>query len=173
MKKRTLGHLVICGSIALACMPGPTGLDEPKCTQLASGEICLYPRGEGAADDDETSADGSSTGGSSTDGDASGGQSSGSEDGEGGASAGAAGESSTADPTDGMEPCLTFRGVLRDFRDGTKPYGHADFERYSGFGEPGLLANELGADGRPVLAKKNPETVSSAESFDAWYRDTA
>lgn len=89
-----------------------------------------------------------------------------------GAVAGAAGEGLGGSPG-GTESCLKFWGVLRDFRRGDKPEGHVDFERYAGMGEPGLVATELGPDGKPVLAKEDPETIWSAESFSAWYRDTA
>jgi fibro-slime domain-containing protein len=70
-----------------------------------------------------------------------------------------------------MEACLTFQGVLRDFRRGDKPGGHPDFEKYDGVGEPGLLESELGPDGKPVFAKDDPKTVWSAESFAQWYQD--
>jgi len=69
------------------------------------------------------------------------------------------------------ESCGMFLGVLRDFRRGDYEGGHPDFEMYGGDREPGLVASELGADGRPVLAKKGASTVTSAATFADWYRD--
>nr|WP_233261394.1 DUF4215 domain-containing protein [Vitiosangium sp. GDMCC 1.1324] len=70
--------------------------------------------------------------------------------------------------------------VYRDFRgydlpaNGSLPRGHIDFENANGGLEMGIVATNLGSDGKPVYAK---EGVSSANThgrvaFDQWYRDT-
>ncbi|MGI5830837.1 MAG: DUF4215 domain-containing protein [Bradymonadia bacterium] len=54
--------------------------------------------------------------------------------------------------------------------------GHPDFDRYSGDGATlGLVENELGPDGRPVMNKASIELpygpqISCEESFNMWYR---
>src|SRR6478736_136527 len=126
-----IGRFWLAAVVTVACVPEVTNLEEPKCTELEEGEVCLHPRG------------GDDGGGSSDDGGRDGGD---------------------------MDTCLTFRGFIRDFRRGDRPDGLADFEVLQG-PEQDLLASELGPDGRPVLAKKDPETIWSAESFDLWYRD--
>lgn len=47
---------------------------------------------------------------------------------------------------------LAVTAVIRDFRPHSIANGHPDFERFSGQGRVGLLADRLDADGRPVLA---------------------
>lgn len=56
--------------------------------------------------------------------------------------------------------------VVRDFRE-----EHPDFEDDNGV-DPGIVAAELGADGKPVYAG-NPTTATTSgrEAFDQWYRD--
>lgn len=90
-----------------------------------------------------------------------------------GTEGGAGGEDPGVDDPDPVPGCLQFSGVLRDFRSGDQPGGHADFETFRGEGEPGLLADELDENGRPVLNKKNPQTVLSAGSFAQWYSDSS
>jgi fibro-slime domain-containing protein len=166
MSRGVFGRIGIASLFAYACGSEgqPIEIEEPRCVELEQGEICLYPRGEGPDTDGDGSADGSAT-----DGAASGGTS-GVDGGSDGAVAGAAGDALGGGPGE-MESCSTFSGVLRDFRHSRKPGGHPDFGSYMG-SEPGLLATELGEDGRPVLVKKDPETITSAASFSAWYRDT-
>jgi fibro-slime domain-containing protein len=78
-------------------------------------------------------------------------------------------------------------GVLRDFRPWQVDGGHHDFEVFWGNSETtGLVANELGADKKPVYASKceqgtvsfatddcpyGAETTTKA-NFDQWYRNT-
>ena len=164
-----IGRFWLAAVVTVACVPEVTNLEEPKCTELEEGEVCLHPRGGddgGGSSDDGGRDDGASDDGPSTDG-SSDAQSGSGDEGPTSAAAGAAGESSDGGD---MEPCLTFRGVIRDFRRGDRPDGLADFEVLQG-PEQDLLASELGPDGRPVLAKKDPKTIWSAESFDLWYRD--
>jgi fibro-slime domain-containing protein len=53
------------------------------------------------------------------------------------------------------------------------PYGHLDMECYTGTGlVTGMVADTLGADGKPVRAgDTTPATSNGAASFDLWYRD--
>lgn len=123
--------------------------DGPQCVELEFGKICVSPSGDG--DGNGTGGQGSGSGGSGS--------------GDGGAGYGGAG---SEDP---WSKCLVFQGVLRDFRRGDEEGGHPDFETFGGAGELGLVAKQLSDEKRPVLAKKDPLTVTSAESFSSWYRD--
>jgi len=71
--------------------------------------------------------------------------------------------------------CQALFGVVRDFKMGNKPGGHPDFETVTTIGvESGIVANTLGADGKPVYAKtgvKSPSTTGKA-NFDQWYNNT-
>ncbi|MDI1443457.1 fibro-slime domain-containing protein [Polyangium sp. 6x1] len=60
------------------------------------------------------------------------------------------------------------KATVRDFK-----VEHPDFEDFLG-DDPGIVANELGADGKPVYAG-NPTTptTSGKENFDQWYNDVA
>jgi fibro-slime domain-containing protein len=61
-------------------------------------------------------------------------------------------------------PNLT--GVLRDFR-----ASHPDFEDFDG-DDRGIVAEDLGVDGKPVYARPGPgPTTSGKDAFDQWYRD--
>jgi fibro-slime domain-containing protein len=85
-------------------------------------------------------------------------------------------------PSDG---CLQVIGVVRDFKGSNEAGGHPDFESFSG-SKPttGLLANDLGADRKPVYASQceapgktaacpySQQTTSKA-AFDQWYRTVA
>ncbi len=63
--------------------------------------------------------------------------------------------------------CGQLTAILRDFRS-----DHPDFEHKTG-AETGIVAIDLGADGKPVYAHAGPSlTVSGPASFDQWYRDT-
>ncbi|MBN1205708.1 MAG: DUF4215 domain-containing protein [Myxococcaceae bacterium] len=69
--------------------------------------------------------------------------------------------------------------VYRDFRGsdlpagGGLPAGHPDFQGSTG-DDRGLVANQLGADGKPVYAKATggTSTTTGKAEFDQWYRDT-
>jgi fibro-slime domain-containing protein len=78
--------------------------------------------------------------------------------------------------------CNILVGVVRDFKGVNQPDGHPDFESYQGDAETkGLVADTLGADGKPVYASQceasgpvgdcpyGPETTSKMR-FDQWYR---
>ena len=78
--------------------------------------------------------------------------------------------------------CNILVGVVRDFKAAAEPGGHPDFESFSGDAEtPGLVAESLGADDKPVYASQcessgpvgdcpfGPQTTSK-DMFDAWYR---
>jgi fibro-slime domain-containing protein len=58
-----------------------------------------------------------------------------------------------------------FHAIVRDFKD-----SHPDFEKAIA-SEKGLVAKNLGADGKPVLSGIKSETISGKASFDQWYRD--
>ncbi len=55
----------------------------------------------------------------------------------------------------GWRETRTLQAVVRDFRPFSEVGGHEDFQRfYSGYPRMGLVAEQLGADGRPVLASR-------------------
>ncbi|MFP2930211.1 DUF4215 domain-containing protein [Pyxidicoccus sp. 3LG] len=68
--------------------------------------------------------------------------------------------------------------VYRDFRgydlqaSGGLPRGHIDFENANG-AESGIVAVQLGQDGKPVYAKEgvSSNTTHGATAFNQWYRD--
>jgi fibro-slime domain-containing protein len=81
--------------------------------------------------------------------------------------------------------CGMIVGVVRDFRGKNEPNGHPDFEAYQGDDATvGLVAPDLGSDGKPVYASKcelgvkkggpcpyGPQTTSKMY-YDEWYRVT-
>jgi fibro-slime domain-containing protein len=71
-----------------------------------------------------------------------------------------------SDADAGCGPNLT--GILRDFKD-----DHADFEKYTGDGEKGIVGNTLGSDGKPVFVKTGAMYVTSKDSFDQWFRNVS
>ncbi len=87
-------------------------------------------------------------------------------------------------PSGDTAGCGMIVGVVRDFK-GANEGGHPDFEAYSGTAATtGLVANTLGADGKPVYASQcekgvkkggacpyGPQTTTKAD-FDQWYRVT-
>jgi fibro-slime domain-containing protein len=80
--------------------------------------------------------------------------------------------------------CSVMVGVVRDFRGSNEPDGHPDFESFDGKKPTaGLLADDLGSDGKPVYAshceampdKKlcpDGQMTTSKQAFDQWYRTT-
>ena len=50
---------------------------------------------------------------------------------------------------------------------------HPDFEVGCGTLQTGIVANDLDADGKPVLASNNNACIESADSFYEWYTDNA
>jgi fibro-slime domain-containing protein len=70
-------------------------------------------------------------------------------------------------------------GLVRDFRGSDVDGGHPDFQSYEGENvTTGLVAAALGADRKPVFASTGKDgpygtQITSAESFQPWYRDTA
>jgi fibro-slime domain-containing protein len=133
-----------------------TTLDAPVCRDLDIGQVCLGNAGEGAEDpssepgatpgDDDADPEASEDGGSPLDGD--------------------------DDDEPEIERCSTLSGTIRDFKRGDATGGHPDFETFQSDGERGLVEDELGADGLPVLTAGSHQTVTSEASFDEWYRDT-
>jgi fibro-slime domain-containing protein len=162
MSQRGAWGLWVTSLLASACASRASVPDEPKCTDLESGRICIYPQGHGSAPGDDLDGDGA--------GGREGNAGTGGETQQGGAAGMPSTPATGGVPASGEE-CPTFWGALRDFRRGDRPGGHADFEVYGGDREPGLVADELGSDGRPVLAKAEPLTITSADSFADWYRD--
>ena len=61
-------------------------------------------------------------------------------------------------------------GTIRDFR-----VSHPDFETYPGKAHAGIVLDQLGEDGKPVLnpaeLERGDRAVTSASSFDQWFRD--
>jgi fibro-slime domain-containing protein len=80
--------------------------------------------------------------------------------------------------------CDVLVGVVRDFKGSNEPGGHPDFESFQGrAATAGLVANALGADGKPVYASRCEATpdralcpygqmTTSKAYFDQWYRFT-
>jgi fibro-slime domain-containing protein len=69
--------------------------------------------------------------------------------------------------------CAGLFGVVRDFKMGTQPDGHPDFETAPTRDVKGIVLDTLGPDGKPVFAAPDGTTtgISGQESFDQWYRD--
>jgi fibro-slime domain-containing protein len=63
-------------------------------------------------------------------------------------------------------------GVVRDFKSGKNSDGHPDFETFTGNGDKGMVAEDLGDDYKPVYADEDdgdtPYTTTE-ENFDQWY----
>ena len=83
----------------------------------------------------------------------------------------AGGNTVTATPA---TQCQALLGVVRDFKMGSKPGGHPDFETAPVGIETGIVANTLGADGKPVYAKTGVKSSSTTGKayFDQWYNNT-
>jgi fibro-slime domain-containing protein len=161
--------LITGAAVALSCGGGGGGddaetggatiLDTPVCRDLDIGQVCLGNSGEGTddpsiepgatPDDEEEDPDLGEDGGASLD-----------------------DEDEDGDEEPEIERCSTLSGTIRDFKRGDGTGGHPDFETFQSDGERGLVEDELGADGLPVLTRGSHQTVTSEESFDEWYRDT-
>jgi fibro-slime domain-containing protein len=68
--------------------------------------------------------------------------------------------------------CGGLFAVTRDFKMGNQAGGHPDFETHNG-GDKGIVATQLGADGKPVYAHPGGTTATTTgqANFDQWYRD--
>lgn len=63
--------------------------------------------------------------------------------------------------------------IYRDFMGRDLPDGHPDFEYVTG-DDRGIVANNLGSDGKPVYASSGTTPTTNGRTyFDQWYRDTA
>jgi len=68
-------------------------------------------------------------------------------------------------------------GVIRDLKRGDRTGGHPDFQTAGSLGRfgnvKGLVAMELGQDGKPVYnpVRPNKDTIYSASSLYTWYND--
>ena len=83
-------------------------------------------------------------------------------------SAGSAGSGGT----NGAGCGTTLLGLVRDFRSGAKSDGHPDFETFTGKGDQGMVAQDLGADFKPIYADEDDgETpfTTTEENFNQWY----
>ncbi len=60
---------------------------------------------------------------------------------------------------------LTITGTIRDFH-----VSHPDFEKFLG-DEKGIVADQLGADGKPVYQGGQGLTTTGKADFDQWYND--
>lgn len=69
-------------------------------------------------------------------------------------------------------------GTVRDFKLGSNPEGHPDFETAPDStrqgGVTGIVSSQLGDDGKPVYADPTDPLAgtSGKDNFDQWYRDT-
>lgn len=144
---------------------GAPASDVSECLDGDNGQVCVTTRGLGSRNDQDDAED------------------SGDAEDEASADAeptGADDEQTEDEPSDENEDdaadaqvCRTLRGVIRDFKRGDLRGGHPDFETMESDGEKGLVEDTLGDDGLPVLARGEHDTVTSAASFDEWYRDVA
>ena len=77
----------------------------------------------------------------------------------------------------GHAATITLTGTVRDFNATGTTFGgvngHPDFDAYSNKSDPGIVARNLGADGKPVYSGVAHPTVASAGSFYSWFRDDA
>jgi len=96
-------------------------------------------------------------------------------------SSGAGAGSGTGTGAGGGSGCSTnVQAVVRDFRGwastASDPGGaadkHPDFEPAVKTAEKGIAAATLGADQKPVFGNNAVQTVTSADTFSQWYRDT-
>ena len=69
--------------------------------------------------------------------------------------------------------CSGLYGVVRDFKMGTQPGGHPDFNSPPPQDDRGIVTNTLGADGKPVYARTSgtTPTTSGQANFNQWYND--
>jgi fibro-slime domain-containing protein len=65
----------------------------------------------------------------------------------------------------------TIRGISRDFKRGDKPGGHPDFETFTGGGEKGIVAQQLGTDLKPIYVDAKHLFTTTKANFDQWYRN--
>ena len=83
----------------------------------------------------------------------------------------------------GDDGCNLLVGVVRDFKGANESGGHPDFEAFSGDdATPGLVAPDLGADGKPVYGAicddagggncPYGQQMTTQANFQAWYRFT-
>jgi fibro-slime domain-containing protein len=77
----------------------------------------------------------------------------------------------TAGAPTGQGGCgSTLLGVLRDFKDGSVPGGHPDFQTFTGDGLKGIVEDTLGPDQKPVYAHPGATIfTTSPENFKQWY----
>ncbi len=79
--------------------------------------------------------------------------------------------------TPGLADTLELTGIVRDFKRGDQSGGHPDFEtagKANRFAHvTGLVAGDLGQDGKPVYNPTRPvkDTIKNAASLAQWYRD--
>jgi fibro-slime domain-containing protein len=77
-------------------------------------------------------------------------------------------------PTNTGDDCAgVLFGIVRDFKMGTTPDGHPDFETAPAQDVKGIVASALGSGGKPVYANAGGTTIgtSGQANFDQWYRD--
>ncbi len=67
--------------------------------------------------------------------------------------------------------CAGFFGVVRDFKMGTKPDGHPDFQTPDTGLDLGIVEETLGSDGKPIYAHDETPSTTGKANFDQWYRD--
>lgn len=64
--------------------------------------------------------------------------------------------------SDPLPETITVQAVVRDFRAFNEAGGHNDFQRYSGAPRVGLVADDLGIDGKPTLASRFGSRLTEA-----------
>ena len=82
------------------------------------------------------------------------------------------GAAGTGGSTGAGTVCAGLFGIVRDFKMGNQPGGHADFETAPVGLDTGIVETTLGSDGKPVYSHTGgtPSTTGQA-NFDQWYRD--
>jgi fibro-slime domain-containing protein len=81
---------------------------------------------------------------------------------------------SSGSPTPPTE-CAALFGVVRDFKMGNQSGGHPDFETAPVGDEPGIVADTLGPDNKPVYATTdaNSPSTTGPDNFNQWYNDVS
>ncbi len=179
-KSLSVGVLFLLGACGdgSASRDGVLDPEEVICSEGDHGSVCVGPStGDNVFRDEEMTASsgGSPNGNEET---ASGGdggmhdaEESPADGGSSGASPRQSGGRSGDEPTSSeITPCHTLLGRVRDFKAGSQPGGHVDFQTQNG-SHQGLVEEQLGDDGRPVLSSGSHPTIYSVGSFEQWYQD--
>jgi len=68
---------------------------------------------------------------------------------------------------------ITITGTAYDFINADYPSGFPDFNSFGCGVQPGMVEDDLGSDNKPVLAGNGQNCVTSADTFNQWFRPSA